>query len=544
MRTMAPCLALVLLAGGCKAGSDDPCAGITCSGHGSCVVVDGEAVCECDDGYEPDGLSCMPTTGEQTTDQVIVDGVRFTFDDLYPYGQYANGDYWVLGPVTIEDIHPDFTGTHHGWEINPDDIVAHGFDERIADFDADRVPDLPHEARPGDSIVKAVSLSPLGDDDCRPCLDSAAVLTVVGEAPPDGGETVFRPPYFGLDKPHYSTVDLRTDLLPSLPHPETMPSLDDVEAAFRPVQLDHKTNWTGRPMHPASSMPDYGSSIASRSAEGALRLMMDGTVQSKMFAIVVYMQFGIDVYHMMLGGQVWPPGGGHGEGRLLPAVFAAVLLDDAQMQADLAASGREVFGENGGMYRNEAGTVLFGQTENDEEHYWTNLVFDTGSRTIIDPYGHIDGGHQPGGSYQFCCTSLPWKSTATALHLMPVLQDVWNHPEFIEYVERWVSFGAWTQPDPCAPPSGVCSGGDNAGADCTTASEPDVCTGEDSYCDTTVSWDDLYGVAYGPDGSGGCILDTDETDGTGRFTARHGASTNDGHYGSAFANELWETYVE
>ncbi len=71
-----------------------------------------------------------------------------------------------------------------------------------------------------------------------------------------------------------------------------------------------------------------------------------------------------------------------------------------------------------------------------------------------------------------------------------------------------------------------------------------MCTGEDAYCDATVGWDELYGVMYGPDGSGGCILDTDESDGTGRFPLLHGASTNDGHYGSRFADELWEAYVE
>lgn len=545
MRWIAACLALVALCGGCKArDGEDPCSGITCSGHGRCVVIDGEPVCECDAGYEPDGLSCVPTTGESTTDQIVKDGVTWTFDDLHPYGRYANGDYWVLGPVTITRIRPDFGGEHHGWEVNPSDTVAQGFDERIHDFDAARVPDLPYVAQPGESIVKAVSLEPLGDDECRPCLQSSAVLTVVGEAPPDDGETVFRPPYFGTDKPLYSTEDLQTDLLPSYPHTENTPSLDDVEGWFRGLQLDHKTNWTGRAMHPVDSMPDYGSSIASRDAEGALRLMMDDTVLAKWDAIVVYVQFGIDIYHMMLGGQVWPPGGGHGEGRKLPAVFAAVLLDDEQMRTDLSSAGREVFGENGGMYRSPADVVLFGQTDNDEESYWTNLVFDTGSRTIIDPYHHIDGGHRPGGSYQFCCTSLPWKSTATALYMMPALQDVWNHPEFLEYVDRWVSHGAWTQPDPCAPPDGTCSGGDSGGAACTSASEPDVCTGEEAFCDLTVGWDAGYGVTYGPDGSGGCIPDADESDGTGRFPALHGASRDDGHYGSAFANELWSTYVE
>ena len=33
-------------------------------------------------------------------------GITWTFDDSYPYGQFANGDFWVAGPVTIIQISP------------------------------------------------------------------------------------------------------------------------------------------------------------------------------------------------------------------------------------------------------------------------------------------------------------------------------------------------------------------------------------------------------------------------------------------------------
>ncbi len=35
------------------------CEGVTCSGHGVCVVVEGSAVCTCDPGYHADGLTCV-----------------------------------------------------------------------------------------------------------------------------------------------------------------------------------------------------------------------------------------------------------------------------------------------------------------------------------------------------------------------------------------------------------------------------------------------------------------------------------------------------
>jgi hypothetical protein len=203
-----------------------------------------------------------------------------------------------------------------------------------------------------------------------------------------------------------------------------------------------------------------------------------------------------------------------------------------------------VFGENGGVYYSEStDVVLFGQTENSEQSYWTNLVFDTGSRTIIDPYEMIDGGHRPGDSYQFCCTAKNWKATATALRLMPELLPVFNHEELLTYVDRWVAFGAWTQPDPCAPPDGVCVGGDNAGTACTTANEAQVCTGDEGVCDTTANWDANYGVTYGPDGAGGCIWDEDPSDGIGRFPQLHGTNADGGHHSSPFADEMWEAYL-
>jgi hypothetical protein len=493
-------------------------------------------------GGSPEGGTGGSTNG-LTASSVTQHGITFSFSQPHRIGQYANGDYWVLGPVRVDSITPDYDGAHHGWEINPDSTSDQGFDERIANFDESRIPSLPHEAAPGSSLLKTLSLEPLDDASCRPCTRAAAVLTVVGEIPPDEGRTVFRPPYFGDEKPHYSTEALRMELIPSLAPAGDPPTFEDIANGYDMVQVDHKVNWTGRPLHPEEAMPDYGSAIASRNAASAIGLMLEGTTEDKWQAVVRYVNNGLDIVHMMRGGVTWPPGGGHGEGRKLPAVMAAVLLDDAQMMADLRDSGREVFGENGGMYHSDpADTVLFGQTPNSVENYWRNLVFDTGSRTIIDPYEMIDGGHRPGGSYQFCCTAKAWKATATALRLMPELLPVFNHDHFLTYVDRWVSFGAHTQPDPCAPPDGVCAGGDAEGAPCTSANEAEVCTGEDASCDLTVNWDANYGVTYGPDGQGGCILDEDPSDGTGRFPQLHGVNADGGHHGSAFADAMWGAY--
>jgi hypothetical protein len=68
-----------LLASGCiiSSGDGDPCEGITCDGHGTCLEVGGEAECSCDAGYENDGpLHCVPAGNEIDLDWAFGPGVR------------------------------------------------------------------------------------------------------------------------------------------------------------------------------------------------------------------------------------------------------------------------------------------------------------------------------------------------------------------------------------------------------------------------------------------------------------------------------------
>jgi len=532
---MTMLLALALLGhGGCKEegggeDADDALDGVDETGD------DADAGDAPDDAGDPDGAETM-------VDHVTVADITFTFDRAYPAGLYANGDWWVLGPVTITSMTPDFDGTHHGWEVNPVVEGPQGFDERAGNFDASLVPALPYTASPGQSVVKTQSVD-IAEVEPRPSVKQAAVLTVVAGPPADGGATIFRPPYVGTDKPDYSTTDLRTGILPSLAPVENAPEITWVVERYRPVQLDHKEGATGRQLHPADHMPDYGADIGMNNADAALRLMLDDPLEDRMQALVVYVQYGIDLYHMLVLGHEWGAGGGHRPGQKLPLSFAAAVLDSEAMRD--AVRGADFFHEDVGTYASDVdGTVLFGFADQywSEENYWETFITDTGFRSSSDPYGAIDGGPVPGSGYQFCCISQPWKGSALAVILMPEMADMWTDQTFFDYVDRWVDFGAWTQPDPCAPGVGVCSGGDNAGAACTTASAGDVCTGTDAFCDMAAVRDANYGVTYGPDGSGGCILDTDPGDGTGRFPQLHGTNADDGYRLSEFQRSMWNAY--
>jgi len=457
------------------------------------------------------GLLAADLTEASPCVDVVQNGVTFTFDRVYECGQFANGDWWVTpdapgGTVLLSQITPDFDGASHGWEVNPVGPSDQGFDTRIASFDAALVPELPYSARGGESIVKGISVP---EGSCRPCLDSASILTVLDTPPPGGGVDRFRPPYVGFEKPMIPTARLRLELLPDLDPTPSAPTFADVQISFGQPWLDHKSGWQGRELHPEESMPDYGADIAAVTGDGALALMLSGDAEEKRQAAIRYVQVGLDLYTAYRNGSTWTPNGGHSPGRRLPMAMAATLLDNATMRRVVRTAPETDFGEEGSLAAGEnAGIPLWGQPCSDEQ-YWQQARFDQGNKSCLDPYGYIDGGETPGESYQFCCNSSPFRGHALALRLMPELRCAWPADEFLEYVDRWVERGTHSQPDPCAGYDG----------------DPDG-----------------YGITYGPDGLGGCILDTDPSDGVGRHPDLHGSNANDGHHGSVFHGEMWDAY--
>lgn len=101
--------------------------------------------------------TCFAATGSSITQH----GVTFTFDTTYTYGQYVNGDYWVLGPITINSITPTFNGYSNGMMVNPtvsgDD---HGFQAGCYQdgFDANLNESLPYTSPESGtvSVVKVI----------------------------------------------------------------------------------------------------------------------------------------------------------------------------------------------------------------------------------------------------------------------------------------------------------------------------------------------------------------------------------------------------
>lgn len=428
-------------------------------------------------------------------------GVTFTLDRAYPCGQFANGDYWVtpttgsLGKVKVVSITPAYVydakakAHRNGLEINPSRVDRHGFDSDATNFDASLMRAVPYSAAPNESLVKAVSL--IGHDKTN--LDTAVVLTVLSAVPPDGGSSVFRPPYFGRNKPLVSTNGLRLDRLPTLPALPGTPTLVELSQRFAPVQLDHQRYWSADQIHPKRNMPDYGAVIAMDTAVASLRLMLEGDAAERRQLAIHLTQYGIDLDAAMQGGLHFNADGGHRHGRKLVLSLAALMLDSPTMAARVRDFQLGTYQEDDQLHVGAgSGLVLFGSPCSASD-YWENQITGGNSRDCRDPYGYIDGGQQPGDYYQWCCTAKAYKATALALRLMPALRCIWTDDKILRYADRWVAHGAWTQPDP-----------------------------------------------YQPRGNGS--LDSNPADGTGRWPDAHGAARDDGAYANEFADAMWTAY--
>lgn len=259
------------------------------------------------------GLAAFgPRERAASSDHITQFGITWTFDHEYEYGQFANGDYWVVGPATIIGITPSsvVSGTRimNGSMLNPSprNGQTQGYDSAMYDvfgpyFDPaldaarpnqqDLSPLNPLMAPAHSSLVSTIGQPQAG---ALPQLQTAAILTIV-EAPPPAGS--FRPPYSGSDKTiRFNKSQLDHSRLRALTPPAGAPALAAVERAFQRPWLDHVPNWPARFLHPAENMPDYGREMATQVGIDALTLHLNFSAAQKETLLVRYVQLGIDLY--------------------------------------------------------------------------------------------------------------------------------------------------------------------------------------------------------------------------------------------------------
>jgi hypothetical protein len=303
-------------------------------------------------------------------------GITWWFSADRPVGQFANGDWWVLGPVTITNISPktgdagvDFS---NGSMINiipgePQGLYRNGSDnhpENSPRYDATKNISLrlPVTVPPGSSVYSTMnnpdtwkgSYNALGQltldaDAERVWFKETAVLTVLGTEPAAGS---FRPPWAGTDKtikPNWTVSSLDFSVLRSLPIPvlANAPSLAWCEEATRRPLLEMNFNWlnsnwkaawTGKPGgYPRRT---YGREVAGVASGAGLLLNTNLSDTQKQTLAIHMVQWGIDTYGLLLNGMQFQGSGGHQNGRLLPLYIAAKMLNDPDMLARLRGNYR------------------------------------------------------------------------------------------------------------------------------------------------------------------------------------------------------------
>lgn len=419
--------------------------------------------------------------------------ITFQLQSPRPCGQYVNGDWWVQGPVTITAMEPMMTAGRHGFAVNPDPKINHYDNRAPVTFRASATTlPLRIDSPVPVSVVKTRSYAPeltgsseckIGNESPRSCIASMAVLTVVPSAPSMGS---FRPPVFGNVKPTITLGELDLSKLPRFPKVNRMPSFQDVNKFFNGPFFDPTSEWGGRMLHARANMLspngtsiDYGTDVGIGLTTAILRTMHDDPIEQKLPTVIRLVQAGIDLYHQLLGGQIWPAGGGHMVGRKLPILYTGKLLNNKigklmlnvgqshKGTGPLLANGQPLtnsFSEDGHTFFGASGQALYGATlgavggkfgGSPRYENYLNGGCRSGPRDVRDPEGKVDGGvlndcnAMPSIEQQIASNtafnsayqgvvSRPYVAIATAARLLG-LEQAWNHAPLFRYAERWMS---------------------------------------------------------------------------------------------------------
>jgi hypothetical protein len=423
--------------------------------------------------YSKDRAPTTPKLEElPLRDSVSEFGITWHFDHPARVGQFVNGDWYVVGPVTVTTIdpaplygaeippreldkmdmeRPEAQHVRNGFMINPPAQMKVAYDSGVRNWwDPALIQKLPAILKPGDSLVSTISMPKglrlhaqlrntikRGEEDCSP-IRIAAVLTCL-DAPqaPDA----FRPAFCDRGGKIYLARDLKRELLPMAARASRLPNIN------RFIRFTQRP-WVGTGFfgfeEPVENMPQYGLEYGRVSGISALLLCTDLTPEQKEPLLVNFVQIGIDLGAMIRAGHPgWTGFGGHGSGRKLPIVFAGILLGDDELANINKSFPKASFGED---EQTAYGDSWTGATVVFAGHSGIDVATGQGRNRVRHepwgPYEHMPpsqwtDGQKTSEAYRRCCTSVGWGGEALALRLLHA-EKFWNHDPFFDYVDRWM----------------------------------------------------------------------------------------------------------
>jgi hypothetical protein len=387
-------------------------------------------------------------------------GITWTFAEAEQVGQFANGDWWVVGPVSITDITPRTQTVNgrviHGSMLNPrDSLGGHGYDTLLfspygnaylphLNVAAGVSPSTPLVLAGGNSLISVISWTspnppPSGSVSQ---LKTAAVLTVLSTTPPAGA---FRPPYSGQDKTiRFKESDLDYTALASLVPASGAPNLNDVRASFDRMWLDHQSGWISRFIHPIDNMPDYGRDFTAVFGRGVLVANLNYTNQQKRDLVVRLVQIGIDYWGNVQAGYLWSGVGGQGSGRKFPILFAGALLNDAAMLGVGISHPSGYWGPGNALSQfGEDCQTFYVQETSPGVYNWGGGGYNA-THVGMPEWGNghseapwNDNADWFADAYRRCCTANAWVGQTLAARVMG-LRAAWNHASYFDYMDRYM----------------------------------------------------------------------------------------------------------
>ncbi len=362
-------------------------------------------------------------------------GVTWTLATAVPAGRFVTGDWWVVGPVTVQSVSPAPTDERHGSVVNPPAGRSQGYDHRIAGFDPTLRATFPLQLKPGDSLVSTASVETIGQKTpdtvrgqyCRGPLRTAVVLTCLDAVPP---ADAFRPAYVGTWRELFTASQLKRELLPRLEAPATVPDTKLYERYLERIWLDHMREWVNRKLHPLENMPDYGREITNIVSNVALMVLLDDPRGERETLLLRFIQKGIDYYGTALSDDdLWVANGGHNSGRKWPILFAGLMLGHEGMMHVEAT-----FQEDQQTY--------YGRGFDGQKALWTiTRTNPNKNHEEVDPatwktYGDAKGNNGQKAEGYRKLNGPTWVGQALAARLTGMV-SAWDHPAFFDYVDRW-----------------------------------------------------------------------------------------------------------
>jgi hypothetical protein len=376
-------------------------------------------------------------------------GVTWTFDKEYRVGQFVNGDYYVVGNVTVASISPAATAERNGSVLNiPLDAGKSGFDSRTSGgrFTSSWRANPPVNMKPGDCLISSISIGARGEhkawlresDTPVSYVKSVSALTCVAAPVPTDA---FRPSYTDRGQKIFLASNLKRHLMPNVPKMPLAPDIKEFADHYR-------RPWNDICFYNFDAaieyQPAYGRENGRAAGMASLLLSCDYTAAEKESLLINFVQYGIDLWGMVRNGyRGWPAHGGHGSGRKWPIMFAGLMLGDAAMAAPTKTYPDCRFGEDmQTKYDNcwtGANVVYAGH-----QGYWKGQV--VSSTPGWGLYEHLQprdwptttGGTYIGESYRRCCTSIAWVGQQLSA-LFFGAKGNWNHDAFFDYCDRWMT---------------------------------------------------------------------------------------------------------